>query len=160
MAATNFRLYVSYSQLAIFASSLEKPFNDWTERHLAQGFAWRPGSVSFRTLVESGAHSIDVATTKQLGAVSVNAIRAIDVPFEVPPDGAIEVASISDSVPITLIPGCYSARCEFLGVGPEGHEQVRITFAKDEKPHFAIARVDSQLSADKELLTTAEPAIS
>ena len=51
MAAT-LSLEISYGQLAVFANSLPQPFNDWTDQHVSQGFAWRPGSVTFRSMVE------------------------------------------------------------------------------------------------------------
>jgi hypothetical protein len=55
-----FAIEILYRQIAVFRSRLEHPFNDWTPRHVKQGFSWRPGSVSFATLVESGPHSVEV----------------------------------------------------------------------------------------------------
>ncbi len=107
MAVSSFDLNVSYGQLAIFWSTLPQPFNDWTDQHVGQGFAWRPGSASFRTLIESGIHTVDVNLVDQALPVSSDAVRVIEVPFDVPADGAIEVASISDSVPLTLPAGMY-----------------------------------------------------
>ena len=43
------KLDVSYGQVGVFWAILAKPFNDWSEAHVRQGFAWRPGSVSFKT---------------------------------------------------------------------------------------------------------------
>jgi Competence protein J (ComJ) len=42
-----FQVFVGYSQLSVFDPSLSEPFNNWTPGHVAQGFAWRPGSASF-----------------------------------------------------------------------------------------------------------------
>jgi hypothetical protein len=55
-----FNLQVPYGQICIFNKSIEHPFNDWTEKHVSQGFAWSQGSVSFAILVESGVHMIEV----------------------------------------------------------------------------------------------------
>jgi Competence protein J (ComJ) len=54
------RLIISHSQIAVFDPSLERPFNSWTDAHVAQGFSWRPGSVSFSTLCEWGRYDVEV----------------------------------------------------------------------------------------------------
>jgi Competence protein J (ComJ) len=146
---------VSYGQLAIFVSTLTQPFNDWTDRHVAQGFAWRPGSVSFRTLVEAGQHLVEIMFTNHVGAIHPNAARVIDVPFDIPSDGAIEIGSISETVPLSLPTGSFLLRCEFLQTG----ERVRLTFAEKDAPHFDVVLADSDLSINGELLTTAVAAL-
>ena len=58
----NFTLDISYSQLVVFQKGMENPFNDWENTHVDQGFAWRPGSVSFwfttcrRGILDSNQH--------------------------------------------------------------------------------------------------------
>jgi hypothetical protein len=156
--ATTIGLDVSFGQLAVFASSLRQPFNDWTEQHVSQGFAWRPGSVSFRSMVEAGRHSIEIAVANHLGAVHPEAIRVIEVPFEIPADGAVEIGSIADTVPVSLPAGSFLLRCEFLPPGNTSGERARLTFAKNDPPHFAVVRADPDLSVDRELLTSAQPA--
>lgn len=153
--ATSITVDVSYSQLAIFDSALQHPFNDWSDRHVAQGFAWRPGSVSFRTLNDTGKHSVEIDIVDHVGAVSADAVRVIDVPFQVPTNGAIEVGSISDSVPLSLPHGAFLLRCEFLKSG----DKVHLVFARSDPPHFAIVCADDALVIDGELLTSAEPAL-
>lgn len=157
MAAT-IRFEVSYSQLAVFASALSQPFNDWTDQHIAQGFAWRPGSVSFRTMSEASLHLVDIEVVDRLGAVRPDAVRAVEVPFEVPADGAIEIGSIAETLPVTLPAGSFLLRCEFLRSTEDGGERVRLTFAKEDAPRFSVVRADSELTICGGLLTTAEPA--
>jgi hypothetical protein len=158
--ATTIGFEVSYSQLAVFASSLQQPFNDWTDQHVAQGFAWRPGSVSFRTMVEAGQHSVDVEVVDHVRAIHPEAVRAVEVPFEVPADGAIEVGSISETIPLTLPAGRCLLRCEFLRPAGTSGERVRLTFAKKDAPEFAVVRADRELSKLDKLLMSAKPAIS
>ena len=153
-----FRLFVSHAQLAVFRSDLQNPFNDWIDQHVAQGFAWRPGSVSFRSLVESGMHSVSVEIVDRLCSLDAAVVRAIDVPFDVPESGCIEVSSISDSIPLALAPGSYLLRCEFHAPGLDGNEHVRLVFSKGDPVGFSITRADPDLDAGKELLTTAEQA--
>lgn len=160
MASTTINVEVTYGQIAIFASALQQPFNDWTDGHVAQGFAWRPGSVSFGTLVEAGSHSVKIDVVEHADPVSADAIRAIEVPFEVPSDEAIEVGSISDTVPLTLQAGFFLLRCEFLRPTRKGTERVRLVFAKNDEPRFAVVLADELLSVPGALLTTAQPALA
>lgn len=151
-------LSISYGQLAVFASSLKQPFNDWADRHVSQGFAWRPGSVSFRTLEETGPHVVEIEVIDHVGTVREDAVRVIEVPFEVPADGAIEIGSISETVPVTLPSGTYRLRCEFAPRLDLAGGRVRLTFAKEDTPRFAIILADPELGSAPDLLTTADPA--
>ncbi len=157
MQSTAVTLEVSYSQLAVFRRGLDNPFNDWKDAHVAQGFSWRPGSVSFRTLEWGGPHRVQVLVRETAGSVSRDAVRAIDVPFVVPDDGAVEVASISDSAVVTVPPGPYLLRCELLPRG-SGHAEVRLVFASNDEPGFRISLADEEVSDSGGLVTTAEPA--
>lgn len=150
---------VSPSQLVVFASALQHPLNDWTDRHVAQGFAWRPGGESFRTIAEAGTHEIEIDVTEHVDVLSPDSVGAIEVPFEVPTDGAIEVGSIADSVPLSLPSGPCLLRCEFLRPVDSAAERVRLVFARNDPPRFTIARADELLAMDGELLITAPAAI-
>lgn len=156
--STTFGFELSYGQLAVFASSLKQPYNDWTDQHVSQGFAWRPGSVSFRSMVEAGRHAVEINIANHVGAIHPNAVRVVEVPFEVPADGAVEVGSIEETVPLTLPAGSFLLRCEFMRSTANSEAHVRLTFAKKDTPHFALVRADPELSAGRELLKTAEPA--
>ena len=156
--ASTVSVNVSYGQFAIFASALRQPFNDWTDKHLTQGFAWRPGSVSFRAMVEAGLHSVEIEIAEHVGTLRPDVVRAIDVPFDVPADGAIEIGSISDTVPLSLPAGSFLLRCEFLRPSSDASERVRLVFARKDRPRFAVVRADQSLSYDGELLTTAQAA--
>ncbi|WP_172627023.1 competence protein ComJ [Bradyrhizobium ivorense] len=151
---------LSHGQLAVFASSLKDPYNDWTKQHHSQGFTWRPGSVSFRSMVGAGYHWVEVEVVNHAGPVQPDAVRVIEVPFEVPVDGAIEVGSIAETFPLSLPAGSFLLRCEFMPPsGTDEDERVRLTFAKEDTPRFAVVRADPELSVGDELLTTARPAI-
>ena len=155
---TTIKLEVSYSQLAVFVSSLSRPFNIWTDQHVLQGFAWRPGSVSFRSIIEAGRHEVEIDVVNHMSAVHSDTLRAVEVPFEVPVDGAVEVGSITETIPLSLPSGLFLLRCEFLSPSDKAMERARLTFAKDEATHFEIVRADPSLSIDGPLLTTANPA--
>lgn len=149
---------VSYRQLAVFQAALPNPFNNWTEAHVAQGFAWRPGSVSFATLGESGAIDTEVARSAPATA-DPEATRSIVVPFEVDASGAVEVASIGDGVALKLPAGSYRLTFEH-GVAPGGRMWCRLWF--EATPGVVVEPVvveaDESLHPGAPLLMEAEPA--
>lgn len=150
---TNFQVFVSYSQLSVFDASLTNPFNRWTSAHVAQGFCWRPGSVSFNTLAESGKCNVELLEERTEVSLSPSSIRVIEVPFEVPSTGVIEVASISDGQRVRLAPGPHALRFEALS-----ELAIRFVFIKGRESRFSILRADSNLAPTYPLLETAEPA--
>lgn len=159
MSVTALKVDVSYGQLAVFLSSLQNPFNDWTQQHFDQGFAWRQGSVSFRTLGESGLHHVELVLTQKPIPVLDEAIRVIEVPFDVPEDGDIEIASIADAVPVSLPSGRYSVRCELLPPRNDGASQARIVFSENRMADFKVVRADGELALGDGLLTDADAAV-
>ena len=154
----SFSLDVSYSQVAVFDCSLKQPFNFWTDRHVAQGFAWRPGSASFRTLEETGPHLITVLVTSENARVSANVVRAIQVPFRVPASTCIEVASIADAVRMNLPSQMYTLRFECFNPKENVEPEVKLTLITNDAPKFEILRADHELSPIGDLLLIASPA--
>ena len=43
------KIEIEYRQICVFNSKLKNPYNDWSEKSVNQGFAYRKGSVSFDT---------------------------------------------------------------------------------------------------------------
>jgi Competence protein J (ComJ) len=158
VSSTTFELDISYSQIAIFQSSLSQPFNHWTKKHSAQGFAWRPGSVSFGTVLQDGAHQIELSVLTKLPSISAGALRAIEVPFDVPLNGAVEVASISDSMSLTLPFGKFQLRYELLPPAINDKYTVKIILVRTESAGFKVIRADGELIVEYPLLLTAVPA--
>jgi hypothetical protein len=81
MARESLSLDISYSQVLVCAGDMANPFNDWTDPHVEQGFAWRPGSVSFMTLDEAGPMTIVVTDQDRVDPETSAAQRIIRVPF-------------------------------------------------------------------------------
>lgn len=90
------RINVSYGQLCVFDPTLDKPFNDWTEEHIRQGFAYRPGSVSFAT--EQDGEVVVAIRRADRPPSFQKANVAIVVPFDVGEHGRVEVGSISSGM--------------------------------------------------------------
>jgi hypothetical protein len=150
-------LEVSFMQLAVFRSSLEQPFNDWSDAQVAQGFSWRSDSVSFRT-IEDGPHSVRVIFAHEMPSPDPAAVRAITVPLDVL-DGHFAIASISDSVSIHSTPGKYQILCEFLKQDEGKSRRVNIVLASTTEDYFAILVADSELNLSGPLEINPESAV-
>jgi hypothetical protein len=158
MSSVEFPILVSYSQVTVFDHSLERPFNQWTDKHVAQGFSWRPGSAAFRTIAEGGRHLVTVAVDVTENGELSDAARIIDVPFEVPADGAVEIGSISDSSLLEIPTGTYRLRFECYEPIDGQAARIRFLFTRDTNPTFHIAHADLDLSPGNELLLTTSAA--
>ena len=98
---------VSYNQVCVFDSSLERPYNDWTAVQTEQGFSWRRGSVSFRTDDTDTASTI-VVEQRQEAPDMDGAASVIRVPFDVPASGLVEVGSVLSGIEVPLPHGSYA----------------------------------------------------
>ena len=108
-------------------------------------------------LDEGGQYTIEVAISEDT-PISPEAIRVIQTPFEVPASGEIEIASISDSVPLALPSGMYALRFECFPISNDWEGKVRFVFVKADNPSFKILRADAEIRADRPLLVSASPA--
>ena len=149
-----FDLNLSYSQIGVFDVELTHPFNDWTDQHVAQGFSWREGSVSFRTLVENGVASVEVIVAEELPNPS--GIRAITVPFTSPALGKVGIASIADGRTVSLAAGTYQLL--FETGSNHGRNWCRFTFILNGSLQPSILRFDSEVTPNDELSMVAGPA--
>jgi Competence protein J (ComJ) len=158
MSSVEFPILVSYSQVTVFDHSLERPFNQWTDKHVAQGFSWRPGSAAFRTIAEGGPHLVTVVVDVAEDEQPLSAVRIVDVPFEVPADGTIEIGSVSDCSLIDIPSGTYTLRFECYEPVSGQAARIRFVFARNASPIFHIVRADPGLSPEEELLLSASAA--
>jgi Competence protein J (ComJ) len=152
-----FELLVSYHQIVVFRLDLDAPFNDWTEGHTNQGFAWRPGSVGFAT-TEIDPHEIEVLATSEPIAALDGAVWHVEVPFEVPPGGQVGIASVgTEDYTCDIAPGRYQLRYECTA--DTDMPRIRLVFTPCEDPQFRVLRVDPDTSQGvSKLLLTADPA--
>lgn len=134
---------ISYNQFAVFPHGIENPFGDWSNEQVAQGFAWKPEAVSFRTILDAGPHQIEIAISDAPPTIGQNVLRVVRVPFAGPADGRIEIASISDGFEADLPPGTYQLQCEFLSVPESGASLVRLHFSHSSAPIFEVRVADA-----------------
>ncbi|GAO37570.1 hypothetical protein SCT_3003 [Sulfuricella sp. T08] len=152
---SSFDLYYSYAQVAAFSPALDKPFNDWSDRHVKQGFTWREKSASFRMLEEEGVCRINVVMAENFKPTE-GAKRAFVVPFDVDACG-VEVGSISDSHLFDIPAGHYALYFETGQVGAQGQWAI-ITFMLQHEVEPQVLIEDSQLCPTYPLEMRANPA--
>ncbi|MCC6553654.1 MAG: hypothetical protein IT372_11625 [Polyangiaceae bacterium] len=150
-----FTIDVTYSQVSVFGTRLDRPFNDWTDEHVKQGFSWRPGSVSFATLDDGGPLRVRVSSAP-FETSSSRASRVIQVPFEVPEYGEVDVASIGQAVTLELPSGTYALLFEH---GRDEHGMwATFHFVRSDLARPEIIRADPEIHPPEALIMTAQPA--
>ena len=80
------------------------------------------------------------------------------VPFEVPDDHGVDIASISDAARVMLSTGKYALQCELMR-GRDAFWEARLIFATKEPREFRVVVADAALTVEEPLLTTARPAL-
>jgi hypothetical protein len=153
---SSFKLTVSYSQIAVFVSNIENPFNDWTDQHIAQGFSWRKNSVSFDPLMDFGELKVTIELEIDLPVLD-NCRRAISVPFSVPVENLIEVATISDSKTFELETGDYQLIFQVGQMNSAGWCKFSFILNGDKTPK--ILKYDEDFHPIFPLLMNADPAV-
>jgi hypothetical protein len=158
MTTAMFGLSVSHYQILVFDGDLADPFNHWTETHANQGFSWREGSVAFGTVEGGGNHVVEVAVTSDEVDLSPDAVRIIQVPFEVAASGSVVVASILGEKRLNVPPGRYALRFEYVPVKGDLDPRANLIFIRHDDPGFKVLRADDELSVPDELLLSTRPA--
>lgn len=156
--SAQFNIFVSYSQICVFDPSLPNPFSDWTQEHVEQGFAYRPGAVSFRTILEAGRVQINVHLRDYTAVLTTGVRRAIEVPFSVRSDGSVEIASISESQALELPSGLYALRFEDFTAPDAESGACKLTFLRHSNPEPIVLQGDHEVKAPQRYLMEARPA--
>lgn len=148
------RINVSYGQLCVFDPALDKPFNDWTREHVKQGFAYRPGSVSFAT-GQDGEGVVVIRRAEQPPSLH-QANVAIVVPFDVEAPGRVEVGSISSSVVMEVGTGQFALY--FVDHGGGATPNFELVFVPDDAAAPAVLKEGPTAAKMAAYLLDAHPA--
>ncbi|SDZ26968.1 competence protein ComJ [Thermoactinomyces sp. DSM 45892] len=153
-------LDISYSQVNVFNTDLQDPFNDWTDTHVKQRFSWREGSVSFGALSDWESE-VSVGLGEEIYA-NEQAIRSIVVPFYVEGNGVTITSILSEEFIFDIPQGSYELFFHAIPLesGEDGLYRVRyeLTFVRCATPKPHILKYDDELSPPQEFCMEAEPA--
>ena len=152
----SFDLTVLYTQ--IFVSRPGRGgYPLWTDAHVAQGFAWREVCVAFGIPDHDGECRIEVA----LGTpppLAGDCLRAIEVPFLVPPAG-IEVGGLAGWRVVPVPAGPHQIRFDLRPGDTVGLAyRIGLVLTPGAPRRFAILRRDGEMTAQDVLTTEAEEA--
>jgi Competence protein J (ComJ) len=150
-----FNIPIFYAVLAVIDEGLNESYNAWRQQHIDQGFSWRPGSVSFRTLRDVGNQSVTVRRADQTNP-RPDAQRSILVPFTVSPPGRLANSDLMEDQFINMPGGSYSLLFE-TGYDVDSEIWCDLTFVPGAPATAQILRADAVLSPSYPLLMEAEP---
>jgi len=151
-----FDFFITYHPLVVYdKGTVPMPDNDWTMRHIEQGFSWRPGCVTFETLEDLGDLKVEVLCADDF-EVSSEAARAIVIPFGVSAAGRVGLWDTADVATVRVPPGEYALLSEMGYLNRKEGEEAewcRLTFVARRAVQPEILRADKQLSPQYPLLT-------
>lgn len=168
MLISSFMVSVVQNTLAVFVPTLAKPFNAWSKQAYAQGFTWRPQSVSFLVFDDEEIY-VEVHIEKEV-CLRDDAIRSILVPFKVPKQGLVEISGIyEENYSIVQIPeGEYALvfQLGYKGVNElnsnigqrEKNTWCVLSFIRNKSTKPLILKQDTELNPPKVLVMDGRPA--
>jgi hypothetical protein len=152
---------ITHSQISIFDA--DKPdFNLWNDDHVAQGFSWREGHVSFGVPDHDGQCLVETLLVDSFPTLDDSVLRAIRVPLSA--SAGLFVATTVDEYETDIPEGDYVVEFR-LRSGNPNHERhphtfrIDFMFKRNAEREFSIIRRSGEMTSDKVLTTTAEPAI-
>ena len=140
-----FALPIFYTQVLLHDATHPSPGLNWDDTHVAQGFAWSPGLVSFGVPDHDGECLIRVFVEPDK-SVDEAAIWAIRVPYTV--TGPLELGTVGLLQPIAISDGTYDVVFEALpGDADRDIAYVlSVTFVPTTEPEFAILRQGGEIT--------------
>ncbi|MBP1853432.1 competence protein ComJ [Rhizobium halophytocola] len=153
-----FPLTVLYTQVVVHLADLPRPGLLWDDEHVAQGFAWSEGIVSFGVPDHDG-ECLVMVDSAQAVEVASSAYWAIQVPFVVDAK-PLKVGTIGAMRDIRVPTGQYNLVFQALP-GDAAKDQaftLALTFVESDAPDFAILRQGDELETDQVLRRDAEHA--
>lgn len=150
-----FNVTVLYAQILVFAPSTPLPGLLWTDEHVAQGFAWSEGSVSFGIPDHDGDCLVRISLSPRY-VLPENALWAVKVPFTVS-HAAVQAGSILSDIRVDIPNGTYELFFTALpNQDPDMAFTLSFDFVASPDPDFAILKRGGELETDKVLTRDAE----
>lgn len=160
MLPTELTLSVDYGQILVHHEGHPNPGRLWTDAHVAQGFAWAEGAVSFGVPDHDGLCRLRVSLADAV-SMDPQALWAVQVPFDV--TGSLKVGTLFESERLDVPPGRHALLFVALpGAGNAGEAEeaylLQLVFVRDAAPTFRILKQGGDLTTHEVLRTDSEPA--
>ena len=152
MDICEFELEISYCQFAFFGSGVRLPFNDWTPKHIVQGFSWQEHSACFKTIEDNSIHSFRVWLSKKVPNPNANCARALLVPSPAISQLLVEVASIGDGYEFTIPSKPKGMLVEIFPNEKANRPHIEICLVEEMTRRFEVLKSDQELSPEHPLL--------
>lgn len=141
----SFPVLVDYTQILVHVASHPKPGLSWTDEHVAQGFAWSEGIVSFGVPDHDGECLLNILETISED-LEANAIWAVKVPFQV--NETLKIGTVFDTRSVNIPQGSYNLIFEAI-LGRDGYAFIiNLKFFAVDSPSFSILKQGGELSTN------------
>ncbi|ACB23171.1 competence protein ComJ [Methylobacterium radiotolerans] len=155
MLITEFNVTVTHAQVVVF----ERPPKayEWTDDHVAQGFLFSPGDVSFGVPDHDGVCRIQIYSNEKF-VLDDLCLWAVQIPFEVRGD-FIDVGTVSETRKVHIDRDNYNltfSAYDGLGIDGDCTFLLKLFFSNDTNPSFAIIKNGIGVTTDRVLRVDAD----
>jgi hypothetical protein len=151
---------ITHSQISVFDGS-EPDFNLWNDDHVAQGFSWREGHVSFGVPDHDGQCLVETRLVETFPSLDDEVLRAIRVPLLA--THSVFIATTVDEYDLDIPNGSYELEFHLRSGNMEGEDpyafRIDFFFKRSTEKEFMILKKSGEMTSDKVLTTSAKPAI-
>lgn len=152
---------ITHSQVIVFDQSNPR-YLLWTDEHVAQGFGWLNGSISFGVPDRDGWPLVRLKILDEFPPpLTPDVRRAIRVPFH--SNSNIVIATIVDDIPTPIGAGDYSIEFRIVDVPPPADDLKNASYIidflikKGTSDEFKILRRSDEVTSDDVITKTGKP---
>jgi hypothetical protein len=152
---------ITHSQISVFDGATPE-FNLWDDYHVAQGFSWREGHVSFGVPDHDGQCVVETHFVEAFPELDKQVLRAICVPLSASEN--LFIATTVDEYQTDIPNGNYEVEFHLRPGSVEKDKdpyafRINFFFKQSAEREFVILKKSGEMTSDKVLTTSAKPAI-
>ncbi|PYF07470.1 competence protein J (ComJ) [Rhodobacter viridis] len=144
---------VDYTQILVYGISHPSPSLLWTDEHVAQGFAWSEGLVSFGVPDHDGQCRLQVVEEDSPGPDPA-ALWAVQVPFAV--NEPLAIGSVFETREVQVPLGPHALVFEGMAGTEDDAYFLRLRFVPMQRPGFAVLKTGPGVTSPVVLRDDAE----
>lgn len=154
----SFNLVPTHNFFTLTRLDIERPFAEWRQDDIDQGFVWMPGSISYSLVGNPLGISISVETCDSCDEdISSQATRIIRLPFDVLDGVDLGLTTIASPDRFSLPGGPYMVQFEYWGDGyVEDDAWARLRF-RPGRTEPAVLRTDKYMKVPPMLRLDGKP---